>query len=99
MALTVKPIRTADTQGTYAMTQLMTNEQQYKQWLDAHPDGFVLNTTKGHAPEYMVLHRATCRYIAEPMPPAQPGGFTERDYVKVVDDEVTPLRHWVAGHG
>jgi hypothetical protein len=66
----------------------------YLAWLGAHPTGFVLNTGRSHPPEYMVLHRASCPSISVLVPPARPGGFTERDYVKVCADSVADLSAW-----
>lgn len=36
----------------------------YERWLADHPDLFVLNTARSPAPNYLMLHRATCRTIS-----------------------------------
>ena len=63
----------------------------YLAWLQANPTARVLNTGRSHPPEYMVLHRANCPSISDLMPTASPGGFAERDYVKVCSDSVSEL--------
>src|SRR5262245_56796379 len=62
------------------------SHSDYFKWLKAHPEGFVLNTTRKKNPKYLVLHRATCRTISEYSGKQKPGGFTERDYIKVCAD-------------
>jgi hypothetical protein len=43
---------------------------------------------------YMVLHRDGCRTIREYNQMAQPGGFTEREYIKIYADDIDSLRLW-----
>jgi hypothetical protein len=71
----------------------------YLTWLGAHPTGYVLNTERSYSPGYMVLHRASCPSISVLIAPARPGGFTERDYVKVCSDNVADLSAWVRLNG
>ena len=54
----------------------------------------------GHRPatpphEHTLIHRANCRLITQLMGNAEPGGFTERGYIKVYADSIPPLRAWV----
>jgi hypothetical protein len=75
------------------------NDQPYLRWLEAHPGGFVLDTSRNKDPGYMVLHRAACHFIARYLPPAEPGAFTERAYIKVCAPDVEGLERWVKKHG
>lgn len=72
---------------------------QYLDWREDHLDGFVLNTTRTASPSYMVLHRASCTHISDPLHESAPGGFTERAYIKIGADDIESLRDWVAEHG
>ena len=74
-------------------------DQPYLRWLEAHPGGFVLDTSRNKDPGYMVLHRAACHFIARYLPPAEPGAFTERAYIKVCAPDVEGLERWVKKHG
>jgi hypothetical protein len=74
-------------------------DDDYFEWLEKHPDGFVVNTTRNWSSKYMVLHRAACTFISKPVHEKEPGGFTERDFVKICAEEIAPLRAWVIGHG
>ncbi len=76
-----------------------SDDKSYFAWLSAHPRGFVVNTTRGRSPKYMVLHRASCYSIAQPNPRAEPGGFMERDYIKVCADDIRSLRVWARQNG
>ena len=79
--------------------QIFQSDEEYRRWLEAHPNGFVLNTTRPENSNYMVLHRATCAYVSEPLHEKSPGGFTERSYLKVGSDDIESLRDWVATRG
>jgi hypothetical protein len=74
-------------------------EEAYFRWLEAHPGGFVINTRVSRSAGYMMLHRATCRWIREYVKGTAPGGFTERDYIKVCAQDIESLRAWVMKHG
>jgi hypothetical protein len=75
------------------------NDDQYYKWLADNPAGFVLNTSRDCPPHYMVLHRASCRHISDPTHENEPGGFTERRYIKVAATYIESLRDWVAEYG
>jgi len=47
----------------------------------------------------MVLHRATCPSISEYKGQALPGGFTERQYIKICADNLDFLKRWLRQHG
>ena len=66
------------------------DEAGYLSWLDAHPDGLVLNLRQGRSAGYAVLHRASCSFISSSKRP--PGSFTERGYRKLCVTAVTDLR-------
>jgi hypothetical protein len=75
------------------------DDDAYLRWLASHPNGFVINTWRSLSPRYMRLHRASCRHISVPSHEKEPGGFTERDYNKIVAADIRSLRDWVASHG
>lgn len=79
--------------------ETFNSDAEYQHWLIAHPQGFVINTTRTLSPEYMVLHRAGCPHISDAKHEKSPGGFTERAYAKVAAANAEPLRDWVATHG
>jgi hypothetical protein len=79
--------------------QTFSNDADYQKWLADNPNGFVVNTGRASSPNYMVLHRARCRHISDPVHEAEPGGFTERTYIKVAAVDIESLRDWVMTHG
>jgi hypothetical protein len=79
--------------------QLFEDDAQYQKWLAANPSGYVVNPNRSHAPRYMVLQRASCKHSSEPVHETEPGGFTERQYIKVCASDVQSLRTWVADNG
>ena len=40
-----------------------SDDRTYLQWAEGHPDGYVVNMRRLRDASYVVLHRATCRYI------------------------------------
>ena len=79
--------------------EFLYNEAGYLAWVREHPAGFVLHTERNQNPYYMILHRATCPQISEYSAKMRPGGFTERDFIKICALDVACLRQWVSKHG
>ncbi|HVG57635.1 MAG TPA: HNH endonuclease [Hyalangium sp.] len=63
--------------------KFQNNEHGYLAWIEQHPHGFAVNTTKKFS--FCKIHRATCSYISTYTlnGPRKPGGFTERQYIKL----------------
>ena len=40
------------------------DDEAYLAWVERHPDGYVVNSTRPPTPSYLVLHRAGCRHVA-----------------------------------
>ena len=49
------------------MQRFVDDDGGYLDWLEHHPDGFVLNTYPHVTSEYLILHRAACRTINRPL--------------------------------
>ena len=75
------------------------NDEAYQAWIAANPDGWVLNARRSLTTRYMVLHSVQCSSIRTYNDMAQPGGFTERAFVKICSPEIEDLRSWVRIHG
>ena len=68
------------------------DDRAYLNWLSAHPEGFVVNGRRKFDPKYLVLHRATCGSVnVFPGMKENPGGFTERNYVKLCGESISSL--------
>ena len=68
------------------------DDRAYLKWLTEHPEGFVANGRRKFDPDYLVLHRATCRSVnVFPGMEENPGGFTERNYVKYCGESISSL--------
>jgi hypothetical protein len=76
-----------------------SRERAYRRWLKQNQNGFVLTTGRQLSPEYMSLHRASCRMIGSYMKNMRPGAFTERRYVKICASTTSELMAWVREHG
>lgn len=72
-----------------SVVRFRDDDAGYLQWLDAHPDGFVLNLRRGESQGYVVLHRASCRFICGDH--YERGAFTERGYRKACGGTVAAL--------
>jgi len=71
----------------------------YLTWLHENPKGFVLNRRRGKSDGYLVLHSAQCYWIQHYNNTARPGGFTERDYVKICAKTVEELQFYARTKG
>lgn len=66
------------------------NEDGYRDWLAANPDGFVLNTTRVPSAPYLILHRSSCRTINRP---ADQRAWTH-DYGKACANTRSAIEAW-----
>jgi hypothetical protein len=71
------------------------DDEKYLQWLKSHREGFILTSNKSLYPDFTVIHRATCNKIKIPTGTAKPGGFTERNYIKVYANTTIVLENWL----
>ncbi|MFN8562849.1 MAG: hypothetical protein U0703_14820 [Anaerolineae bacterium] len=70
-------------------------EQAYLRWVQAHPNGYVLNAAKGEGKLASVtLHRATCRSIGS----NQHTNYTTTSYNKVCSLKKQELVDWGRKH-
>ena len=63
-----------------SMQRFVDDDRGYLDWLDRHPEGFVINTGRTPSAAYLMLHRASCGTIAGE--PARGTTFTG-EYAKV----------------
>jgi hypothetical protein len=63
----------------------------YRGWLRSWPSGFVLNCNRHPTPDYLILHRAACRFITEL--DARMKTFTG-DYIKVCSTDRRAVQQW-----
>jgi serine/threonine protein kinase len=78
--------------------EFIGNDESYMRWLGEHPGGYVINSHRSINPSYMVLHKAACGMIKSTQG-IPPGGFTERNYIKIYGGSIESLRKWVKQHG
>lgn len=66
-------------------------EQDYRDWIESHPDGYVLNVDKaGARTEYPMLHHSSHRQISA----ATASAYTTGDYFKVCSEHLEELVAW-----
>jgi hypothetical protein len=66
------------------------DDASYLDWVREHQQGYVLNVRDVPDPNYVVLHRATCGTISRLLD--RPGGYTDRNYRKIVGDTKDALK-------
>jgi hypothetical protein len=79
------------------MQRFVDDDRGYLDWLDHHPDGFVINTGRSPSAAYLMLHRAGCGTITGA--PARGTTFTG-EYAKVCGerDELEEFARHLGGH-
>jgi hypothetical protein len=79
------------------MQRFTDDDRGYLEWLDHHPDGFVINTGRNPSAAYLMLHRAGCGTITGK--PARGDTFTG-EYAKVCGgrDEPEEFARHLGGH-
>jgi len=78
------------------LIEFTDDDNGYMAWLAANPTGFVVNARAVAGPNYMVLHRASCRFISAPR---DEGAYTGRGYHKVVSACLDDLRTYAKSIG
>ena len=77
-------------------------DADYHCWLDQHRSGFVVNLERSQTPGNIVLHQANCGTICAVRPSRggtpEPGGFTERGYIKLCAETVSGARDALKKH-
>jgi hypothetical protein len=63
----------------------------YRRWLRAWPSGLVPNSNRRPSPDYLILHRATCRFITEL--DTRMTTFTG-EYIKVCSTDRRAVQQW-----
>lgn len=76
------------------MERFEDDDAGYERWLTGHPNLFVLNTARNPAPNYLMLHRATCRTIVGT--PACGTRWTS-EYIKFCGEQ-TELEQFAQSH-
>jgi hypothetical protein len=79
------------------MQRFVDDDRGYLDWLDHHPDGFVVNTGRTPSAAYLMLHRAGCGTITGK--PARGTTFTG-EYAKVCGgrNELEEFARHLGGH-
>lgn len=79
------------------MQRFVDDDRGYRDWLDHHPDGFVINTGRTPSTAYLMLHRASCGTITGT--PARGTTFTG-EYAKVCGerDELEEFARQLGSH-
>jgi hypothetical protein len=65
----------------------------YLAWLDAHPDGYVINIERSHSATEARVHHAGCWTISGQNPR---GGALTGSYVKVCAERLAELEQWAS---
>lgn len=76
------------------VTIFRANDAGYLAWIDEHADGWVINARATLDRSYLKMHRTSCLHISNPE--VDPGGWTERDYIKVCGADAASLKRWAA---
>jgi len=70
-----------------AVRCFVDDDAGYLRWIDAHPDGFVINTYRKPNASYLMLHKARCWTI-------RGDKRWTGDYIKICSESPDDLREW-----
>jgi len=73
------------------MRRFVRDDPGYLEWLTSHPAGFVLNTYAHATPDYLILHRSSCRTINRQL---RPGSMWTSPYAKTCSDVRGEIEEW-----
>jgi 5-methylcytosine-specific restriction endonuclease McrA len=72
------------------MIEVVNDDDAYLRWLEANPDGFVLNAEASPRAAYLRLHRSRCNDISS----ANRTNWTTTSYLKVCSNLLNELEAW-----
>lgn len=68
------------------------DDQGFFDWLDDHPDGYLINCERSPKPNYLVLHRPSCPHFDR-----APSIHWTKDYIKICSARRDDLEEWAVG--
>lgn len=68
------------------------DDQGFFDWLDYHPDGYLINCERSPKPNYLVLHRPSCPHFDR-----APSIHWTKDYIKICSARRDDLEEWAVG--
>jgi len=72
--------------------QFVNDDDGYLRWLEANPFGFVVNSAQVPAANYLMWHKASCKWINT----GSRNNWTTTGYIKTCSASVPPLEAWAA---
>ncbi|MBI3675184.1 MAG: hypothetical protein HY243_01020 [Proteobacteria bacterium] len=72
--------------------QFVHDDAAYLRWLEANPEGYVINSFVQPTSNYLILHRASCRHINTP----NRTNWTTTGFIKTCSSDVSALEAWTA---
>ena len=79
------------------MRVFVDDDDAYRDWVDAHPAGYVVNANMPVNRRYLVLHDAGCSHVRRATAPA--GHWTTHGYCKFCADDLEELRSFAQSLG
>lgn len=73
-----------------AFTQFVNDDDSYLRWLAENPDGFIVNSHRVPVSSYLILHRASCKWINT----SDRTNWTMTGYIKTRSNDLTALTEW-----
>jgi hypothetical protein len=70
--------------------EFVDDENGYLRWLEANPDGYVVNSARSPSPNYLVLHRALCKHINSP----NRSNWTTTGFIKTCSNDINGMSKW-----
>jgi hypothetical protein len=74
---------------TTSIEHFKDNDQGFIAWLEANPNGYIINAERKPRPNYLVLHQSACSHLRS----SSPLNWT-KDYVKFCSPNRTDLEEW-----
>lgn len=72
-----------------------SGDEPYKQWMEEHPEGYVLNVKRKTSSGFAVFHDSQCSHILGVLSSHRSDAHTKHDKIKVCAEETEPLVEWL----
>ena len=77
------------------LKEFNSGDEPFLEWMENHPDGFVLNVKRKPSSAFAVFHDSQCSHISGVLSSHRSDAHTKHNKIKVCAEETEPLVDWL----
>lgn len=89
------PLNLKDTTGVMEPEEFDSGDEPFLEWMERHPEGYVLNVKRKSSSGFAVFHDSQCSHISGVLSSHRSDAHTRHKKIKVCAEETEPLVEWL----